>query len=85
MTVGAYDFSVSDEQKALFLVSVSDCSVCESCAGARPSPDAPSLTQAIIVQMVYFLSLCYEPEEALLPIHVELLSFLENMLSDQLS
>ena len=33
VTVGhspAYDFSVSDEQKAVFLVSVSDCSVCDS-------------------------------------------------------
>ena len=25
----AYDFSVSDEQKAVFLVSVSDCSECD--------------------------------------------------------
>ena len=36
VTVGqspAYDFSVSDEQKAVFLVSVSVCSVCDSCAG----------------------------------------------------
>ena len=36
VTVGqspAYDFSVSDEQKAVFLVSVSDCSECDSCAG----------------------------------------------------
>ena len=36
VTVGqspAYDFSVSDEQTAVFLVSVSDCSVCDSCAG----------------------------------------------------
>ena len=36
VTVGqspAYDFSVSDEQKAVFPVSVSDCSVCDSCAG----------------------------------------------------
>ena len=36
VTVGqspAHDFSVSDEQKAVFLVSVSDCSVCDSCAG----------------------------------------------------
>ena len=57
MTVGqspAYDFSVSDEQKAVFLVSVSDCSECDSYhvqVTDRPSPDAPSLTQAIIVQM----------------------------------
>ena len=29
----AYDSSVSDEQKAVFLVSVSDCSVCDSCTG----------------------------------------------------
>ena len=36
VTVGlspAFDFSVSDEQKAVFLVSVSDCSECDSCAG----------------------------------------------------
>ena len=36
VTVGqspAYDFSVADEQKAVFLVSVLDCSVCDSCAG----------------------------------------------------
>ena len=36
VTVGqspAYDFSVSDEQKAVFLVSVSDCSECDSYAG----------------------------------------------------
>ena len=36
VTVGqspAYDFSVFDEQKAVFLVSVSDCSGCDSCAG----------------------------------------------------
>ena len=53
VTVGqspAYDFSVSAEQKGVFLVSVSDCSECDS------HPDAPSLTQAIIVQMVYSLS-----------------------------
>ena len=31
----AYDFSVSDEQKAVFLVSVSDCSECDSYAGDR--------------------------------------------------
>ena len=33
MTVGqssAYDFSVSDEPKAVFLVSVSDCSECDA-------------------------------------------------------
>ena len=29
----AYDFSVSDEQKGVFLVSVSDCSECKSYAG----------------------------------------------------
>ena len=29
----AYDFSVSDEQKAVFPVSVSDCSECDLCAG----------------------------------------------------
>ena len=29
----AYDFSVSDEQKAVFLVSLSDCSECDSHAG----------------------------------------------------
>ena len=51
VTVGqslAYDFSVSDEQKAVFLASVSDCSECDSYAGdwPRPSPDAPFLTQA---------------------------------------
>ena len=36
VTVGqspAYDFSVSDEQKAVFLVSVSDCSLSDSYAG----------------------------------------------------
>ena len=36
VTVGqssAYDFSVSDEQKAVFLVSVSDFSECDSYAG----------------------------------------------------
>ena len=36
VTVGqspAYDFSVSDEQKAVFLVSVSNCSECDSYAG----------------------------------------------------
>ena len=36
VTVGqspAYDFSVSDEQKGVFLVSVSDCSECDSYAG----------------------------------------------------
>ena len=40
MTVGqspAYDFSVSDEQKAVFLVSVSDFSECDSCAGDWPT------------------------------------------------
>ena len=58
VTVGqspAYDFSVTMSRKLFFLspfrivlraihVQVTD----------RPSPDAPSLTQAIIVQMVYF-------------------------------
>ena len=33
----AYDFSVSDEQKALFLASVSDCSEWDSCAGDWPT------------------------------------------------
>ena len=36
VTVGqspAYDFSVSDEEKAVFLVSFSDCSLCDSYAG----------------------------------------------------
>ena len=36
VTIGqspAYDFSVSDEQTAVFLVSVSDCSECDSYAG----------------------------------------------------
>ena len=36
VTVGqspAYDFSVSDEQKAVFLVSIFDCSECDSYAG----------------------------------------------------
>ena len=40
VTVGqslAYDFSVSEKQKAVFLVSVSDCSVCDSCAGDWPT------------------------------------------------
>ena len=40
VTVGqspAYDFSVSNEQKGVFLVSVSDCSVCDSCAGDWPT------------------------------------------------
>ena len=40
VTVGqspAYDFSVSDEQKAVFLVSVSDCSECDSYAGDWPT------------------------------------------------
>ena len=40
VTVGqspVYEFSVSDEQKAVFLVSVSDCSVCDSCAGDWPT------------------------------------------------
>ena len=40
VTVGqspAYDFSVSDEQKAVFLVSVSDCSECDSCASDWPT------------------------------------------------
>ena len=40
VTVGqspAYDFSVSDEQKAVFLVSLSDCSECDSCAGDWPT------------------------------------------------
>ena len=57
VTVGqspAYDFSVSDEQKVVFLVSVSTvlCAIHVQVTD-RPSPDAPSLTQAIIVQMVY--------------------------------
>ena len=36
VTIGqspAYDFSVSDEQNAVLLVSVSDCSECDSYAG----------------------------------------------------
>ena len=33
----AYDFSVSDEQKAVFLVSVSDRSLCDSYAGDGPT------------------------------------------------
>ena len=40
VTVGqspAYDFSVSDEQKAVFLVSFSDCSECDSYAGDWPT------------------------------------------------
>ena len=40
VTVGqspAYDCSVSDEQKAVFLASISDCSVCDSCAGDWPT------------------------------------------------
>ena len=40
VTVGqspAYDFSVSDEQQTVFLVSVSDCSVRDSCAGDWPT------------------------------------------------
>ena len=40
VTVGqssAYDFSVSDEQKADFPVSVSDCSECDSCGGDSPT------------------------------------------------
>ena len=39
-TVGqspAYDFSVSNEQKAVLLVSVSGCSECDSCAGDWPT------------------------------------------------
>ena len=47
VTVGqspAYDFSVSDQQKAVFLVSVSDCSVCDSCAGAIHVQDWPTVT-----------------------------------------
>ena len=59
MTVGqspAYDFfSVSDEQKAVFLVSVLSAIHME--VTDRPSPDAPSLTQAIIVQMVYWVAI----------------------------
>ena len=46
-------YSVSDEQKAVFLVSVSDvdCSVCDCHVQVtdRLSPNAPSLTQAIIL------------------------------------
>ena len=40
VTVGqspAYDFSVSDEQKAIFLVSVLDCSECDSYTGDWPT------------------------------------------------
>ena len=43
VTVGqspTYDFSVSDEQKGVFLVSVSDCSECDSYAGDRPTVTA---------------------------------------------
>ena len=55
MTVGqspAYHFSVSDGQKAVFL-SLFRTVLCaiHMQVTDRPSPDAPSLTQAIIVQM----------------------------------
>ena len=57
VTVGqspAYDFSVSNEQKAVFLLSVlTVLSAIHMQVTDRLSPDAPSLTQAIIVQMVY--------------------------------
>ena len=69
VTVGqslAYDFSVSDEQKAVFLdnlVSISDCSETDSYAGDwQTITGCPSLTQAIIVQMVYFTAPgCIDP------------------------
>ena len=58
VTVGqspAYDFSVSDEQKAVFFCPFRTvlCAIHMQVTD-RPSPDAPSLTQAIIVQMVHF-------------------------------
>ena len=58
MAVGqspAYDFSVSDEQRAVFFLSPFRTVLCAIHVQVtdRPSPDAPSLTQAIIVQMVF--------------------------------
>ena len=57
VTVGqspAYDFSVSDEQKAVFLPPFRTVlSAIRIQVTDQPSPDALSLTQAIIVQMVY--------------------------------
>ena len=57
MAVGqspAYDFSVSDEQKDVFLVSVRTVlSAIHMQVTDRLLKDAPSLTQAIIAQMVY--------------------------------
>ena len=50
-----YDFSVSDKQKAVFLSPFRTvlCAIHVQVTD-RPSPDAPSLTQTIIVQMVYY-------------------------------
>ena len=58
----AYDFSVSDEQKAVFLSPFRTVlSAIHMQVTNRLSPDAPSLTQAIIVQMVYSFSvICTE-------------------------
>ena len=58
VTVGqspAYDFSVSDEREAVFFSSPfpTVLSAIHMQVTDRPSPDAPSLTQAKIVQMVY--------------------------------
>ena len=50
----AYDFIVSDGQKAVFLSPFRTVlSAIHMQVTDRPSPDAPSLTQAIIVQVVY--------------------------------
>ena len=57
MTVGqspAYDFSVKTSRKLFFLsVFRTALSAIHMQVTDRPSPDAPSLIQAIIVQMVY--------------------------------
>ena len=51
----AYDFSVTTSKKLFFLSRFRTVlSVIHMQVTDRPSPDAPSLTQAIIVQMVYW-------------------------------
>ena len=61
VTVGqspADDFGVPNEHKAVFLCLMfrTVLSAIHMQVSDRPSPDAPSLTQAIIVQMVYYCS-----------------------------
>ena len=61
VTIGqspAYDFSVKTSRKLFFLSPFRTVlSAIHMQVTDRPSPDAPSLTQAIIVQMVYYIDL----------------------------